>query len=81
MSNEPLLGKIVLPEQPFGAAHAHLEAENSRLASSLAKAIALLEEAKVVLERYWFSDSDGESYNNEDVIGIDDKISAFLSNR
>lgn len=42
------------------------------------EAKGLLVEAEVILERYWFSDHDGESYNNDDVIEMDEKIKKWL---
>jgi len=46
---------------------------------ALKEARTLLAEAKEVLGRYWFHGTDdGESYNNDDVIEIDNRIEAFL---
>lgn len=37
------------------------------------------ENARVVLGRHWFSDVDGESYNNDDVIEADEKLTEALA--
>jgi hypothetical protein len=48
-----------------------LRKENARL-------LKLLCEASVVLDRYWFTSADGESYNNDDVIDMSRKIDAEI---
>lgn len=40
--------------------------------------IGLLKEIDPVLDAHWFSDVDGESYNNEDVIAVGEKVKAVL---
>lgn len=38
-----------------------------------------LEAWKTMLPRYWFSDADGESYNNDEVIAMSDEIDKLLA--
>jgi len=48
---------------------------------SESEALALLRDAKEVLDRYWSTtvgDDYPEDYNNEDVIAMSERIDAFL---
>ncbi len=48
-----------------------------KLRDNLSEAKKLLQETHLVLGNYWF-DQRNDSYNNEDVIAVDNKVMKFL---